>query len=112
MTPAETAMYRTAVVSTVRMPYLVIAGVFSRICCCDFLSHLPEVGATDGAVEQVVNGEELAHIWRYGHLVKGVIAQFFYVGAQTAWAASSFDWRSIVFPECSKRMLRSYLKCI
>jgi FHS family L-fucose permease-like MFS transporter len=82
MTPTETAMYRTAVVSTVRMPYLVIAGVFLAYAAVIFLSHLPEVGATDGAVEQESTREELRDIWRYGHLVKGVIAQFFYVGAQ------------------------------
>src|SRR6266700_2442818 len=44
MTPAETAAYRTAVVSTVRMPYLVIAGVFLAYAVVIFLSQLPEVG--------------------------------------------------------------------
>src|SRR6266446_3263002 len=82
MTPTETAMYRTAVVSTVRMPYLVIAGVFLAYAAVIFLSQLPEVGAADGAVKQESTGEELRDIWRYSHLVKGVIAQFFYVGAQ------------------------------
>src|SRR5437868_4741481 len=82
MTLAETAAYRTAVVSTVRMPYLVIAGVFLAYAAVIFLSQLPEVGAADGAVKQESTGEELRDIWRYGHLVKGVIAQFFYVGAQ------------------------------
>src|SRR6266853_1660386 len=82
MTPTETAIYRTAVVSTVRMPYLVIAGVFLAYAAVIFLSQLPEVGAADGAVKQGSTREELRDIWRYGHLVKGVIAQFFYVGAQ------------------------------
>src|SRR5260370_22060852 len=82
MRPRETAMYRTAVVSTVRMPYLVIAGIFLAYAAVIFLSQLPEVGAADGAVKQESTGEELRDIWRYGHLVKGVIAQFFYVGTQ------------------------------
>ena len=82
MTPAQMAAYRTAVVSTVRMPYLVIAGLFLAYAVVIFLSKLPEVGATDGTVKQESTGEELRDIWRYGHLVKGVIAQFFYVGAQ------------------------------
>src|ERR1700751_3423969 len=82
MTPIEMAAYRTAVVSTVRIPYLVIAGLFLAYAVVIFLSQLPEVGATDGTVSQESTREELRDIWRYGHLVKGVIAQFFYVGAQ------------------------------
>jgi len=82
MTPAEMAAYRTSVVSTVRIPYLVIAGLFLAYAVVIFLSQLPEVGATDGAMSQESTREELRDIWRYGHLVKGVIAQLFYVGAQ------------------------------
>src|SRR5216683_5634412 len=82
MSPAQMATYRTAVVSTVRMPYLVIAGIFLAYAVVIFLAKLPEVGATNEAVKQESTGEELRDIWRYGHLVKGVTAQFFYVGAQ------------------------------
>jgi FHS family L-fucose permease-like MFS transporter len=82
MTPAEMAKYRTAVVSTVRMPYLAIAGIFLAYGVVFFWSKLPEVGATDRAVKQESTREELRDIWHYSHLVKGVIAQFFYVGAQ------------------------------
>jgi FHS family L-fucose permease-like MFS transporter len=82
MTPAEMAAYRMAVVSTVRAPYLVIAGLFLAYAVVIFFSQLPEVGATDGTVKQESTGEELRDILRYSHLVKGVIAQFFYVGAQ------------------------------
>src|SRR5258708_2421504 len=82
MTPTEMAAYRTAVVSTVRTPYLVIAGLFLAYAVVIFFSQLPEVGATDGIVKQESTGEELRDILHYRHLVKGVIAQFFYVGAQ------------------------------
>ena len=82
MTPTEMAAYRTAVVSTVRTPYLVIAGLFLAYAVVIFFSRLPEVGATDATVKQESTGEELRDILRYSHLVKGVIAQFFYVGAQ------------------------------
>src|ERR1700676_99484 len=82
MKPEQMATYRTAVVSTVRIPYLVIAGIFLVYAVVIFVSKLPEVGATDGAAKEESAREELRDIWRYGHLVKGVIAQFFYVGAQ------------------------------
>ena len=87
MSPAEMARYRTAVVSTVRMPYLVIAAIFLAYGVVIFLSKLPDVGATDEAVKQESTREELRDIWRYGHLVKGVVAQFFYVGAQIGVAS-------------------------
>ncbi len=82
LTPTELAAYRTAVVNTVRTPYLVIAGLFLTYAVVIFFSQLPEVGATDGTVKQESTGEELRDIWHYSHLVKGVIAQFFYVRAQ------------------------------
>src|SRR5580765_490647 len=82
MTPTEMAAYRTAVVSTVRTPYLVIAGLFLAYAVVMFVSRLPEVGATDATVKQESTGKELQDILHYSHLVKGVIAQFFYVGAQ------------------------------
>src|ERR1700716_7327 len=77
MTPAEIAAYRTAVVSTVRMPYVVIAGIFFAYAVVIFISRLPEVGSIDGATKQESTGEELRDILHYSHLVKGVIAQFF-----------------------------------
>jgi MFS transporter, FHS family, L-fucose permease len=82
MTSTEMAAYRTAVVSTVRTPYLVIAGLFLAYAVVIFFSRLPEVGATDATGKPESTSEELRDILHYKHLVKGVIAQFFYVGAQ------------------------------
>ncbi len=82
MTPDDVAAYRTAVVSTVRMPYLIIAGIFLAYAIVISLSQLPEVGATDATTKEESTGEELRDLWRFKHLIKGVVAQFFYVGAQ------------------------------
>src|SRR5438552_3846020 len=82
MSPAQVAAYRTAVVSTVRMPYVAIAAIFLAVAIMISLSRLPEPGALDGAAKQESAGEELRDIWQFKHLVKGVVAQFFYVGAQ------------------------------
>src|ERR1700719_2732870 len=48
-----------AVVSTVRTPYLVIAGLFLAYAVVIFVSRLPEVGATDATVKQESTGKEL-----------------------------------------------------
>jgi MFS transporter, FHS family, L-fucose permease len=82
MTPEQVAAYRTAVVGTVRIPYLVIAGIFLAVAVMIYFSHLPEPGADPKQTEEESTGEELRDLWRYGHLIKGVMAQFFYVGAQ------------------------------
>ncbi len=82
MSPAQVAAYRTAVVSTVRMPYVAIAAIFLAVAIMISLSQLPEPGALDGTAKQESTGEELRDIWQFKHLVKGVVAQFFYVGAQ------------------------------
>src|SRR5947208_6832264 len=50
MGAAQIESYRAAVMNTVRMPYLVIAGIFLAYAVVIFLSKVPEVGATDGAV--------------------------------------------------------------
>ena len=82
MSPAQVAAYRTAVVSTVRMPYVAIAAIFLAVAIMISFSRLPEPGPLDGTAKQESTGEELRDIWQFKHLVKGVVAQFFYVGAQ------------------------------
>jgi FHS family L-fucose permease-like MFS transporter len=110
MAPAEMAAYRTAVVSTVRIPYLVIAGIFLAHAVVILLSKLPEVGATDVALQQESTEEELRDIWRYRHLVKGVIAQFFYVGAQVGVASFVIRLAQHSIPGMIQRDASFYLK--
>jgi FHS family L-fucose permease-like MFS transporter len=110
MTPAEMAAYRTAVVSTVRIPYLVIAGIFLVYAVVIFVSKLPEVGATDGAVQQESTREELRDILHYRHLVKGVIAQFFYVGAQIGVGSFVIRLAQHSIPGMIQRDAAFYLK--
>src|SRR5712672_3190299 len=110
MTPTEMARYRTAVVSTVRMPYLMIAGIFLAYAVVIFLSKLPEVGAADRGVKQESTREELRDIWRYGHLVKGVIAQFFYVGAQVGVASFVIRFTQHLLPGTAERVAANFLK--
>jgi len=94
----------------VRMPYLVIAGIFLAYAAVIFLSKLPEVGATDGAVKQESTREELKDIWRYRHLVKGVIAQFFYVGAQVGVASFVIRLAQYSIPGTLQKDASFYLK--
>jgi FHS family L-fucose permease-like MFS transporter len=87
MSPAQLQAYRAYEASMVRVPYLVIAAIFISVAALIYFSSLPEVpaaGATPGPAETEVR---LRDLWAYPHLVKGVIAQFVYVGAQVGVAS-------------------------
>src|ERR1700683_1729904 len=44
MKPAQVEAYRSSVVSTARLPYLVIAGIFLAVAAMIYFAHLPEIG--------------------------------------------------------------------
>src|SRR5712692_3157591 len=78
MSAAQMEAYRTAEASTVRVPYLLIAAIFIVVALLIQVAHLPDVQETAevaGAASVEKNSESiLAH----AHLLKGVVAQFFY----------------------------------
>ena len=87
MSPAQVAAYKAAIVSTVRMPYLVIASVFVAVATMIYFAKLPEIKEGNGQSPRTSTGEELREILHFPHLIKGVAAQFFYVGAQVGVAS-------------------------
>jgi MFS transporter, FHS family, L-fucose permease len=92
MTPAQLDAFRAMEAGMVRGPYLVIAGIFLFMAFLFWRAHLPEVAeppAESSDRPAARRGSILAH----GHLVRGVIAQFFYVGAQVG--AASFVIRFV-----------------
>src|SRR5712691_12373079 len=87
MSATQLDAYRTAEASTVKGPYLFIAAIFIVVAVLIQLAHLPDVqeaAAKTGAAG--VNGIS-ENILSHPHLVKGVVAQFFYVGAQVGVAS-------------------------
>lgn len=73
--------YRLAQASSVRIPYALIACIFLVVAVLIVTMHLPEVsekGTHTGTDEKTSWGKAL----QQKHLVKGVVAQFLYVGAQ------------------------------
>jgi FHS family L-fucose permease-like MFS transporter len=87
MTSAQRLAYQAAEASTVKMTYLVIAAIFLAVAALIWFSHLPEVYEKDGNDIAESSGTGLREILGYTHLVKGVLAQFFYVGAQVGVAS-------------------------
>jgi len=73
--------YRAAQTATVRVPYLIIGGIFLGVAAIIYFAHLPEV-REEAAPEEAEASASWRGIFAHKHLVRGVIAQFLYVGAQ------------------------------
>jgi FHS family L-fucose permease-like MFS transporter len=73
--------YRASQTATVRIPYLIIGGIFLAVAAVIYFAHLPEI--REAAVpEEAEASASWAGVLAHKHLVRGVIAQFLYVGAQ------------------------------
>jgi len=86
MTAAQLQAYQSAEASTVKLPYMLIAGVFLVVAALIYFTPMPDVVETRDH-EEVPRHGGLGSVLSQGHLVKGVIAQFFYVGAQVGVAS-------------------------
>lgn len=112
MSPAQIEAYKAAVINTVKVPYLVIAGIFVAVAAMIFFAHLPEIG------EQQPQGQkkkestlcELKEVLGYRHLTKGVLAQFFYVGAQVGVASFIIRFAQHISPGLPQKSAALYLK--
>jgi MFS transporter, FHS family, L-fucose permease len=82
MSPQEVQAYIASEANLVRVPYLVITAIFLFVAALIYFAHLPEVAARQADDAEQRGSKGLREIVAYPHLIKGVIAQFFYVGAQ------------------------------
>ncbi|MGB2590896.1 MAG: L-fucose:H+ symporter permease [Candidatus Acidiferrum sp.] len=82
MSPQQVQAYIASEANMVKVPYLVITAIFLSVALLIYCAHLPEVAA--GQSEGIENGgrKTSRDVLAHPHLIKGVIAQFFYVGAQ------------------------------
>ena len=86
MTPAQLLNYRISEANMVKTPYLVITGIFLLIAVLIFFTKLPEIqeSTESGATHRNTKANlTLA----FPHLLRGVVAQFCYVGAQVGVAS-------------------------
>lgn len=63
--------------SSVKLPYFILGMVLLLIAVLFAFTKLPKIQSNDA-----VSGKGILHAFRHRHLTYGVIAQFFYVGAQ------------------------------
>jgi MFS transporter, FHS family, L-fucose permease len=104
MSPAQVQAYIASEANMVKVPYLVITSIFLLVAALIYFAHLPEVAA----IQAVDNGGEsrdgLSRVLAHPHLIKGVIAQFFYVGAQVGVASFIIRFATQTMPQRLDRM--------
>ncbi|HYL62436.1 MAG TPA: L-fucose:H+ symporter permease [Candidatus Methylomirabilis sp.] len=109
LSSAALQAYRVAQTATVRIPYLVIGGIFLAVAGLIYFAHLPEIR------EQAEPREADAPAsWQgafaHAHLVRGVIAQFLYVGAQVGVGSFVIRFAMHVQPFLGPRAAARYLQ--
>ena len=109
MSATQLQAYRMAEASTVKGPYLVIAGIFIVVAVLIQLAHLPDVQEPSGE-PGVVNLERHSEgVLSHPHLLKGVVAQFFYVGAQVGVASFVIRYAQFAVHGTSAKTAALYL---
>ncbi|MEP7320720.1 MAG: L-fucose:H+ symporter permease [Saprospiraceae bacterium] len=79
MTPDALNTYLMSESSTVKIPYLIMAGVVLLVALFFMASKIPEIKEVDSSD---TNHTFSLNVFRHSHVLWAVIAQFFYVGAQ------------------------------
>jgi FHS family L-fucose permease-like MFS transporter len=108
MSAAQVQAYRAQAASTVKLPYVFMAAIFIVVAVLIAAVHLPDVidtSADHSALQSSPSGSVLSH----PHLVKGVIAQFFYVGAQVGVASFVIRLAQHTVPGMTAQIAAYYL---
>jgi FHS family L-fucose permease-like MFS transporter len=90
--------------ATVKIPYLVIAAIFAAVAAMIYWTPLPEIHAGENRRVSV------SRILEQGHLIRGVIAQFFYVGAQVGVASFVIRFAEFTSPGMPDKVAANSLK--
>ncbi|MFD1256838.1 L-fucose:H+ symporter permease [Mucilaginibacter terrae] len=79
MTDAARSAYLQSEASAVKLPYIILAVVLMLVAILFYFVSFPEI---KGQSKETSTGGSFFGVLRHKHLLMGVIAQFFYVGAQ------------------------------
>jgi FHS family L-fucose permease-like MFS transporter len=83
----------------VKVPYLFITAIFLFVALLIYLAHLPEIVPHDGSDKSPSPNTASADLFSHSHLIKGVVAQFFYVGAQVGVAGFLIRFAKQAMPD-------------
>lgn len=105
MTPAQLTAYRISEANMVKTPYVFITAIFLLVALLIFLTRLPEIRET-----ATQGNAKLSGTLGFGHLMKGVVAQFFYVGAQVGVASFIIRFIEFTMPGTHEKAAAHYLQ--
>jgi len=88
MTAPVLQAYRVSQASSVKLPYLVLAGVLVLLAVAIGISRLPAMSQAKRS------GGAARSVWTYRHLVLGAIAIFVYVGAEVSIGSFLINYMS------------------
>ena len=106
MTPAQVTAYRISEANMVKTPYLFISAVFLFVAVLIWFTKLPEIRETAAQESEA----KLSGTLHYPHLIKGVLAQFFYVGAQVGVASFIIRYIEFALPGTHEKAAAHYLQ--
>jgi FHS family L-fucose permease-like MFS transporter len=112
MTPEQLSAYSALEASRVKGPYLAITALFLLVAALIYFAKLPEIkegGDELSAAPNTVPKEDTS-ILSEKHLVKGVLAQFFYVGAQVGVTSFVIRFVQHALPGTPEKIASNYLK--
>jgi FHS family L-fucose permease-like MFS transporter len=79
MTETARASYLSGEAAAVKMPYMILAGTLMLVAILFYFVNLPEI---KNVSKEPTTGGSFFGVLKHRHLLLGVLAQFFYVGAQ------------------------------
>jgi MFS transporter, FHS family, L-fucose permease len=111
MTPEQWQIYSASEAKRVTGTYLAIAGIFLFVAVLIYFAHLPEVREATGEALAQPEAAPQSHasIWHYKHLIRGVITEFFYVGAQVGVTSFVIRFTQRALPGTPEKTAANYL---
>jgi FHS family L-fucose permease-like MFS transporter len=109
MPPAELAAYRAGEAAAVQLPYLVIGLVVLAWAVLIRLTRFPAVATARDVDEGVGAAADFRALLGEPRLLVGVVAQFFYVGAQVGVWSFLIRYTAVALPGAGNRTGATYL---
>jgi FHS family L-fucose permease-like MFS transporter len=110
MTPEQLQAFRLAEAHTVKAPYFAIAGIFLVVALLIYFTNLPEIKEAGEAEDSLKPEKGIPGALAHPQLLKGTIAQFFYVGAQVGVASFVIRFAQHLQPGLPAKSAANYLK--
>jgi MFS transporter, FHS family, L-fucose permease len=107
MSPAQLTAYQISEANMVKLPYVCITVVFLLVALLIFLTKLPEIREEHSGR---AGGAKLSGTLAHPHLIRGVIAQFLYVGAQVGVASFIIRFSEFTLPGTHEKSAAHYLQ--